>query len=95
MKVHVETRPPGASVLLAGKAAGTTPVDLELPRGEQPVTLQLRRDGYAPAEYRVRPDADQRLVMPLVKVRRPGARPAADKPAATQPAPGKRITRFE
>jgi hypothetical protein len=48
-KVHIETVPAGASVFVGDKEsgpAGTTPIDLTLPHGEQVVILEL--DGYLP-----------------------------------------------
>jgi len=48
-KVHIETVPAGASVFVGDKEsgpAGTTPIDLTLPYGEQVVILEL--DGFLP-----------------------------------------------
>jgi hypothetical protein len=48
-KVRIESEPAGATVYLGDKdsgAAGVTPLDLELPAGEQVVIIEL--DGYVP-----------------------------------------------
>ena len=43
-RIRVMSRPPSAEVLVNGKTAGSTPIDLELPSTEH--TLELRLEGY-------------------------------------------------
>ena len=52
-RIRVMSRPAGAEVLVNGKAAGSTPIDLDLPSTEH--TLELRLEGYV---------ADSRQVIP-------------------------------
>ena len=63
--VHVETRPPGASVTIDGAARGTTPVDLRLARGAKTFALELRRAGYTPLQRTITAEADQSLLLDL------------------------------
>jgi hypothetical protein len=70
--VRVETRPPGATIVVDGDARGVTPTDLTLPIGAAPVTVVLRRRGFSTMEQVVAADRDQRLVFTLVpRARRP------------------------
>lgn len=72
--VHVESRPPGAHVLRGGADQGTTPLDLQLPKGAGAIELELRAPGFAPLVQSVVPDTDQKLVLalqPLGRVARP------------------------
>ena len=46
--LHVETTPPGASILADGKAMGTTPSDIELAPGKHIVHIELA--GYLPID---------------------------------------------
>ena len=50
-KLRIASEPPGAAVTLNGKAAGTTPVDLEIPGGAHDVTVS--KEGYADLTDRV------------------------------------------
>jgi len=74
----VASTPPGASVLLAGALRGRTPCSIEVPRGEQPITVVVARDGFPPVAERVIPGTDQRLVVhlaPSASTPKPRARP--------------------
>ena len=84
--VHLATRPDGAGVSIDGKDAGTTPLDLRLPRGAEPVALLIQRAGYEPLAQSVVPDADQKLLLDL----RPRTAPlhkAASAPTTSAPEP--------
>jgi len=72
--VHVETTPPGATVLLAGVSWGKTPVDLQLPAASAPVKLQLRRKGYADVIQSLPLDRDQRVIVTLSRPTKPGGK---------------------
>ncbi|MEZ4263138.1 MAG: serine/threonine-protein kinase [Polyangiaceae bacterium] len=63
--VRLETRPAGASVVVAGKTRGKTPVDLPFPRGERAVKVVLRRAGHRALTQSVVPDRDQKLLLTL------------------------------
>lgn len=64
--LHIETVPPKATVMLAGAVVGTTPMDLKMPRGTEPVVVELRAQGYQTLRESVVPDVDQRLKLSLV-----------------------------
>ena len=53
---HVESAPPGASVIVEGKKLGLTPIDLEQALGQgnrASLELRLEKDGFAPANVRL------------------------------------------
>jgi serine/threonine-protein kinase len=95
VSVHVDTKPPGAHVLVGGAELGVTPTDLRLPQGATPLSLQLRRSGYQTLVQQLVPDSDQRLLLSLEPVRSapPSPRPAAPQPS-TPPA-GTGFHRFD
>lgn len=75
--VRVESKPPGAHVLVGGQDRGETPLALELQRGPSQIAIELRRPGYASVAQLVVPDAEQKLVVALTPKparRRPGGR---------------------
>ncbi|MBS2013426.1 MAG: protein kinase [Deltaproteobacteria bacterium] len=82
--VHVETRPPGASVFVDGEERGATPVDLRLPRGTTPVEVELVRVGFSPISQPIVPDADQKLLLSLTPSSSKATGPRFRKP---KPAP--------
>jgi len=63
--VHVDSRPPGASVHLGDRDLGVTPARLELPRGEDAV-VELELPGYVTTTHEVSATADERLVIALI-----------------------------
>ena len=79
--LHIETVPAGARIFMAGQAHGQSPADVRLPKGGEPVTLELQRDGYARWRQTVVPDVDQRFVITLQSLSR--ARPRAPTGART------------
>lgn len=59
---YVTTTPEGASVVLDGEELESlTPTQVELPKGETPVTLELRLAGYEDIEVQLAPLSDQNL----------------------------------
>jgi serine/threonine-protein kinase len=53
---HVESTPPGASVIVEGKLLGVTPIDLEQTLGQgnrASLELRLEKDGYAPGNVKL------------------------------------------
>jgi eukaryotic-like serine/threonine-protein kinase len=88
--VHVDTKPAGARVVVAGEDRGESPIDLRLARGAAPVSVEVRRQGYVTIAQSVTPDADQKVLIALTPVPnrgRPAARPSSPKtsspPSAT------------
>ncbi len=84
--LHIESKPPGADVLIAGAVVGTTPFDHSLPRTDLATfsaTLQLR--GHEPAIVKpiAGPESRQNLTSTLAVKR--VARPPGNKPPGKAP----------
>ncbi len=79
--------PPGAEVLVGEEPRGTTPLVLQLPRGEGKLELLLRLEGYKDKRRTVRASRDTELEVMLVKDRR-ARRRAAEQPAS-EPTPAR------
>jgi serine/threonine-protein kinase len=69
VELAIETTPPGAQVLLAGKGLGKTPFHGYLPRGDGNVTLVVRLSGYIDRTVVVHPDRAIRERVKLVPAR--------------------------
>jgi eukaryotic-like serine/threonine-protein kinase len=65
--VTIATEPEGVRVVVGGQERGKTPIDVELPRGDEPVDVQLLSPGFASARQQIVPDRDQRLYFQLIK----------------------------
>jgi len=65
-EVRIRSEPPGASILVDGEVAGTTPATVEILQGERRVTLQLA--GYADWEQALELSAGQTLELDLVEL---------------------------
>jgi serine/threonine protein kinase len=70
--IHLTSEPDGAEVLVAGEAAGTTPIDLSLARGSESVEIVIRREGYQERVEQIVPDVEQRISLELRRARRGG-----------------------
>jgi eukaryotic-like serine/threonine-protein kinase len=64
--VSIDTRPPKASIVVGGTVMGVSPFDLKLPKGREPVTVEIQRPGYQTLRETVVPDVDQRLRLTLL-----------------------------
>jgi eukaryotic-like serine/threonine-protein kinase len=82
--IHVETSPPNAHILLGLTDRGTAPVDLQIDRGDAPLKIQVRHDGFRTLEQTIVPNVDQKLVLTLVALPATTKHPA-EKPAASSP----------
>ena len=78
--VAIETRPPKATVSIGGVVKGVSPLELRLPKGHAPVTLEISRPGYQTLRETVVPDVDQRLRLTLLVA-------AAPRTSTSAPAP--------
>jgi hypothetical protein len=68
--LRIETDPPGADLLLDGEPRGATPAALTVRRGDAPMTLVLRRDGYRDETRTVIPRESQLLELHLTELPR-------------------------
>jgi serine/threonine protein kinase len=84
----VESTPPGAKVfrLDTGAELGSTPAALKLPQGTQPILLELRLDGYQPAQRPIIPVGDSRVAIALAPLPPPKPR-VAEPPALPRKKP--------
>jgi hypothetical protein len=82
VEIRVDSVPPGAEVSIAGQPQGETPLTLETEASEEPIVLELTRDGYETYRETVVPDVAQRLRLTLSPERgRPRPRPGSVRPA--------------
>jgi serine/threonine-protein kinase len=88
--LHIETIPSGSTVTVDGVKQGTSPVDVHVPKGSTPITIELRHHNYYTLRENVVPDMNQRLKLTLVgKGAGGGGGKTTTAPAAAPaPAPG-------
>jgi hypothetical protein len=55
-------------VSVDGEPRGVTPLDVKVQRGTQPMTIELRANGFQTQTQDVIPDKDQRLYVALLPV---------------------------
>jgi tRNA A-37 threonylcarbamoyl transferase component Bud32 len=87
--VHLESTPPGASILSDGALLGVTPFDHQFPEEKGSVSYTLRLDGYRDQKVKVAADQSTSKVVELKA--KAAAKPKCatkpkDKPAGTRPA---------
>ena len=63
------SEPSGASVKRDGEDAGTTPLEVEIPRGSEPFALELTHPRHRKAVIRIVPDRDKEVHVELSVVR--------------------------
>ncbi|HEY4117053.1 MAG TPA: serine/threonine-protein kinase [Byssovorax sp.] len=63
--LHVESAPPGASVTLAGRELGVTPLDAPLPASSARVELVIASEGFAPSVQEIALDANVKVMVTL------------------------------
>jgi eukaryotic-like serine/threonine-protein kinase len=63
--IDLQTKPPGARIVVWGEERGRTPLRLTLPQSADFVLVDVTLDGYVPQRVDVRPDVDQRLVLTM------------------------------
>jgi serine/threonine protein kinase len=85
VRVRVQSTPPGADVVVAGEVKGKTPMQLTLPRGTEPVKVELRLKGWKGDTMMVTPDSDQTLQLKLLvaPVDRPASAPSSKRRTST------------
>jgi serine/threonine-protein kinase len=65
--VTVSGVPEGTEVLVGGDIVGTAPGPVQLPRGDAPIVLVFKADGYLPVSRSIAPNRDQPLMLALKK----------------------------
>ena len=85
VRVRVDSTPPGAEVFRAGSdtSLGTTPLDTRLPRSDEPVRFELRKNGFLTASQETRLDDDAYVSIGLAAA--PPVAAAAVKPVKKRP----------
>jgi hypothetical protein len=71
MVMHIDSEPPGASVLLGSQELGVTPMDWDTPSAIAPATLTFRLRGYVPSDLHVVRGKDTRASAKLVRNPKP------------------------
>ncbi len=80
----IMTSPAGATVRLGDRVLGSTPLDVALAHGTDPIAVHIEREGYEPRDIEIVPDVDRSIEEALVAVeQRVKARP----PSKRSPAP--------
>jgi serine/threonine-protein kinase len=80
------TDPQGATIFVDGERQGDpTPVRIELPRGDDPVTVRVEKEGFVPRELRLAPLGNENHQLALQPV-------AAETPPETRTPIGPRFT---
>jgi hypothetical protein len=75
VKVDVASNPTGAEVFVADVSMGKTPVSFELDRGDKPVELLLKADGYEDRKESVVPNTNSNLDLQLKALKVTGTTP--------------------
>ncbi len=90
--LEVVSTPPGAHLFLGTKDLGVAPQKLSLDRGTEPITIELRLEGYVNLAQELTPDVDQRIAVTLKPA--PVARPVGRPPAPPAASSGGRYRKF-
>jgi hypothetical protein len=87
--IHLESTPPGASVVKAGAVIGTTPHDDQFLEDKGSVTYTLRLDGHR--DQRIKVAADQSTSKAVTLKAKAAVKAPCRPPAARAPGTGPRI----
>lgn len=92
VRLEVTSEPSEAHVTVDGRALGSTPVRVQLPRGTR-ASLELRKAGYQTAQREIALESDVTVSLALVAA--PAPRPVSPRPddVANEEAPGLRALR--
>jgi hypothetical protein len=64
--VHIDTVPAKATIYINGTKKGLSPLDIKLAKGNTPVNVEIRQNGFVTVKEKVVPDANQKLRITLV-----------------------------
>lgn len=67
VNIQVESNPAGASVFVADKKVGVTPVIIKTPVGSSEISVRLEKSGYRPRLMTLRPEEDTKISVQLAK----------------------------
>jgi len=67
VNIEVESNPAGATVFLADKKVGETPIMLKAPVGTHEINVRLEKSGYRPRLMTLRPEEDTKISVQLAK----------------------------
>lgn len=67
VNIQVESNPAGASVFVADKKVGLTPVVIKTPVGTSEISVRLEKSGYRPRLMTLRPEEDTKISVQLAK----------------------------
>jgi hypothetical protein len=81
--VSVESIPTGAAVIVGGREVGKTPYTLSLPRSDDALDVEIRKDGFVPQRESIVPNVEQRIRLTLPHVARRVTTHAKPAPTAT------------
>ncbi len=76
--LDLRSDPEHAEILVAGQSVGRTPRQQEVPRSDQPLTVEFRRNGFRSQTREVVPDGDKKVTVSLDRLDR---KPAPPKPS--------------
>jgi serine/threonine-protein kinase len=85
VSVAVKSTPDGAEVVQDGRVIGRAPLVLALPRGDQKVTLEVRKEGFLSSQRSVTPTSDLEVTVRLLP--KPAADPEPPAPEVKKPEP--------
>jgi serine/threonine protein kinase len=84
-RLRIVTHPEGATVRVRGEERGTTPIDLEMTRSDDPLAIEIAHPGYSPWSESVTLDADRTVDVWLSPARTAATRSAARAASMTEP----------
>jgi serine/threonine-protein kinase len=87
VKIRVTSEPEGAEIFDGSVLKGTTPADLQVPKGKDRIVLRLFLKGYEVAEVPFNPTSDQNIPVALKKARRGAPQPKRPGEAPATPGP--------
>ena len=79
--LSIDTLPANATVSMDGTKIGITPLEIEVPKNTQQITLEITLAGYTTLRQFIVPDANQRLRLSLTPAATTIARPASSTTA--------------
>jgi serine/threonine protein kinase len=73
----IDTVPTRATILIGGAKKGVSPIELKVPKSNDPMVLEIRHPGYVALRERVVPNVNQRLKLTMMAAGRAPTTPSA------------------